>query len=141
VKYPKKYVYPAVFTYVDGEEIAVSFPDLPGCVTCGETDMSALEMARDALGGHLLCLEIDNDPIPAPTSLANLSKEENEQLVLIDVYMPSVRFLHENRAVNRTVTLPAWLNAASLERGVNFSQVLQSALMEQLGIDKQSHNL
>ena len=31
-----------------------------------------------------------------------------------------------------TVTLPAWLNALAVERGVNFSQTLQSALREQL---------
>jgi len=39
----------------------------------------------------------------------------------------------ENKSVNRTVTLPAWLNAAALEKGVNFSQALQAALIEQLG--------
>lgn len=46
-------------------------------------------------------------------------------MVLIDVYMPSVRLANVNRAVNRTVTLPAWLNAAALERNINFSQVLR----------------
>jgi hypothetical protein len=51
---------------------------------------------------------------------------------LIDVYMPTLRLAHETKAVNRTVTLPAWLNAAALERNVNFSQVLQKALKELL---------
>lgn len=46
--------------------------------------------------------------------------------------MPSVRLASVNRSVNRTVTLPAWLNAAALERNVNFSQVLQDALKHQL---------
>ncbi|CAM4258270.1 Uncharacterised protein [Chlamydia abortus] len=41
-----------------------------------------------------------------------------------------------NRSVNRTVTLPAWLNAAALEKGINFSQALQSKLMQELGIDR-----
>ena len=50
----------------------------------------------------------------------------------LDVYMPSVRLARVNRSVNRTVTLPAWLNAAALERNVNFSQVLQDALRTQL---------
>ena len=56
----------------------------------------------------------------------------NERAVLVDVYMPSVRLARVNRSVNRTVTLPAWLNAAALERNVNFSQVLQDALRAQL---------
>ena len=55
-----------------------------------------------------------------------------ERAVLIDVYMPSIRMAKVNRSVSRTVTLPAWLNAAALERNINFSQVLQEALKMQL---------
>lgn len=40
-----------------------------------------------------------------------------------------------NKSVNRTVTLPAWLNFAALERNINFSQVLQDALKMQLGVN------
>ena len=47
--------------------------------------------------------------------------------MLIDVYMPSIRMAKVNRSVNRTVTLPAWLNFAALEKNINFSQVLQEA--------------
>ena len=46
--------------------------------------------------------------------------------------MPSIRMAQVNRSVSRTVTLPAWLNAAALEHNINFSQVLQGALREQL---------
>lgn len=46
--------------------------------------------------------------------------------------MPSVRMANINKSVNRTVTLPAWLNASALEMGLNFSQVLQDALREKL---------
>ena len=41
----------------DGNVVGVRFPDLPGCNTCGDDQEDALTMARDALGGHLLCLE------------------------------------------------------------------------------------
>ena len=44
MKKPDRYVYPAVLTYEDGYEIAVTFPDLPGCATSGETDTEALEV-------------------------------------------------------------------------------------------------
>lgn len=54
--------------------------------------------------------------------------------MLVDVYMPAVRMAQNNKSVNRTVTLPAWLNAAALERNINFSQVLQDALKTQMGI-------
>jgi len=134
MKKQDKYLYPAVFTYEDGYEIAVTFPDLPGCATSGADEADALGMAKDALGGHLWCLEKDGDEIPAPTRLCDLKLEKNEQAALIDIYMPAIRLSQENRSVNRTVTIPAWLNAAALEKGINFSQALQSTLMNELGI-------
>lgn len=91
-------------------------------------------MAKDALGGHLWCLEKDNDAIPSPTGLRHVELDSNESVVLIVVHMPTIRLSQENRSINRTVTLPAWLNAVALERGVNFSQTLQSALMDELGV-------
>jgi predicted RNase H-like HicB family nuclease len=130
------YVFPAVFTYEDGYEIAVTFPDLPGCATSGPDEADALKMAKDALGGHLWCLEKDGDGIPAPSHLQDIQLEANEQAALVDVYMPAVRLSQETRSVNRTVTLPAWLNAAALEKGINFSQALQSTLMNELGISR-----
>jgi len=131
-----KYVYPAVFTYEEGYEIAVTFPDLPGCATSGTDEIDALAMAREALGCHLWCMEIDDDEIPAPTELLHVAIEENERVVLVDVYMPAIRLAEQNKSINRTVTLPAWLNAAALERKVNFSQVLQEALIEKMQIQR-----
>ncbi|MCL1866547.1 MAG: type II toxin-antitoxin system HicB family antitoxin, partial [Oscillospiraceae bacterium] len=66
----------------------------------------------------------------------DVSLEKGEQVALIDVFMPAVRLSQQNRSINRTVTLPAWLNAAALEKGINFSQALQSTLMNELGIAK-----
>ena len=77
-------------------------------------------------------LEEDGEEIPPPTPLTDVQIQSNERAVLVDVYMPSIRQAHINRSVNRTVTLPAWLNAAALERNINFSQVLQDALKTQL---------
>ncbi len=130
-KLPERYIYPAVFTYEEGEEIAVVFPDLD-VATSGENDADALTSARELLGAVLYGMEEDGDPIPAPTPLNAVKLEENERAALVDVYMPSIRLAKVNRAVNRTVTIPAWLNAAAMERNINFSQVLQGALREQL---------
>ena len=132
MKKPDRYVYPAVLTYEDGYEIAVTFPDLPGCATSGETDTEALMMAREALGLHLWSMENDGDELPAPSPIRDIELEAGEIVALVEVYMPSVRLSQENRSVNRTVTLPAWLNAQAMERGVNFSQVLQDALRAEI---------
>ncbi len=131
MKKAERYIYPAVFTYEPGQEIAVDFPDLK-CATSGTNDDDALLSARELLGCVLYGLEEDGEEIPIPTPLAEVEAQPNERAVLIDVYMPSVRMAQVNRSVNRTVTLPAWLNAAALERNINFSQVLQDALKTQL---------
>lgn len=131
MKKPDRYCYPAVFAYEPGQEISVVFPDLD-VATSGENDEDALLSARELLGIALFGMEEDGDEIPAPTPLSELHTETNEKAVLVDAYMPSVRMAQVNKSVNRTVTLPAWLNAAALERNVNFSQVLQDALKQQL---------
>ena len=128
---PERYFYPAIFTYEPGQEIAVDFPDLK-CATSGENDNDALLSARELLGCVLNGMEEDEENIPAPTPLSEIALQPNERAVLIDVYMPSIRMANLNRSVNRTVTLPAWLNAAALERNINFSQVLQAALKQEL---------
>lgn len=130
------YLYPAKFIYEDGEAIAVVFPDLSGCATCAATEAEALKMAREALGGHLWCMEDDGDDIPDPTPLADIVCEDNERTILVDVFMPAVRLAHQNSSVNRTITLPAWMNAAALERGINFSQALQEALRTNYGLQQ-----
>ena len=127
---PDRYIFPAVLTYDEGYEIAVTFPDLPGCATSGETEADALAMGKEALGLHLWGMETDAEEIPVPSPVKDIHTDENEVIVLIDVYMPAVRMAQENRSVNRTVTLPAWLNAKALERGINFSQILQNALKD-----------
>ena len=53
---------------------------------------------------------------------------------MIDVYMPSIRNEKNNRSVNRTVTLPAWMNAKAMELKINFSQALQDVLREKYHI-------
>ena len=79
-------------------------------------------------------LEEDEEDIPTPSHLKDIKASDNEIVALVDVFMPSVRMAEINRSVNRTVTLPAWLNALALEKGVNFSAVLQEGLKAHLGV-------
>lgn len=128
-----RYFYPAVFSYEDGQEISVVFPDLD-VATSGVDEDDALLSARELLGCVLFGLEEDGEQIPNPTSLHDMVLQKNERAVLVDVFMPSVRTANINKSVNRTVTLPAWLNSAAMERNINFSQVLQDALREQINL-------
>jgi len=129
------YIYPAIFTYED-DGVAVEFPDLPGCVTCGETAEEAFRMAQDALEGQLSILEEDGDAIPTPTPVHALHAEPNQAVVLIRANMLLARQGRESQAVKTTVTMPRWLKQLADQQHVNFSQVLQSALKEALGLPK-----
>lgn len=131
MKKNERYFYPAIFTYEDGKEISVLFPDLD-VATSGEDETDAFLSARELLGCALYGLEEDKEPIPEPSALNSLQVAGNQRAVLIDVYMPSVRQAQMNRSVSRTVTLPAWLNAVAVEHNINFSQVLQEALKTRL---------
>ncbi|MCL2323206.1 MAG: type II toxin-antitoxin system HicB family antitoxin [Oscillospiraceae bacterium] len=125
------YTFPAIFNY-SNEGIAISFPDLPGCLSCADNDVEALYMAKDALTGHLLMYEDDNDEIPEPTPLKDVKLEDNEQATLINVCLALFRTPFNNRAVKKTLTIPAWLNIEAEKNRINFSQVLQNALKEYL---------
>jgi predicted RNase H-like HicB family nuclease len=61
-----RYIYPAIFEH-DDEGYTITFPDLPGCITCGENLEQAYLMAKDALELHLFGMEQDNDEIPRPS--------------------------------------------------------------------------
>ncbi len=127
------YSFIAILEYEE-KGISISFPDLPGCLPCAETTNQALLAAKEALGLHLWGMEQDNEPIPEPSSLDDIEISEHCIPLLVDVFMPPVRERINNRSVNRTVTLPAWLNSAALENNINFSQVLQEALKSMLHI-------
>ncbi len=127
------YIFPAVFDYAD-DGISISFPDLPGCFSCASTDEEALYMAKDAMRGWLLVSEEMGENIPLPTPLNNIATEKNQTTVLIEVCLAPYREAHRNRAVKKTLTIPAWLNDMAEKENVNFSFTLQNALKNELHI-------
>ena len=40
------------------------------------------------------------------------------------------------KAVKKTLSIPAWLNNIAMEQNINFSKVLQKALMNELGLNR-----
>lgn len=135
------YIFPAILSY-DDDGISVEFPDLPGCLTCGDTTEEVIERAKEALGLHIYGMEEDNELIPEPTNIKDLNLETNQIPILIDIIMPIHRKSIENYSVKKTLTIPQWLNKEALKHDVNFSQVLQDALKDYLGLSNKSksHN-
>ncbi len=127
------YIFPAVLDFAD-DGISIEFPDLPGCLPCADTAESAIKNAKEALKLHLFGMEEDNEEIPEPTPVNKIKTRANQSILLVDVFMPPFREKMHTKYIKKTLSIPSWLNAEAEHRGVNFSQVLQNALMEKLNL-------
>ena len=130
------YIFPCVFIYKESGGIGIYFPDLDGCVSSGENELEACHNAKEALSLHLYGMEQDNEVIPKPSSIRDITFEIDESPVFIEVYMPPFRAKQNNKFVKKTLTIPHWLNVEAERVGVNFSQILQAGIKEHLGIVK-----
>lgn len=130
-----EYAFVAIFEYAD-DGINITFPDLEGCFSCAEVNDTdtALKNAKEALGLHLFAMEQDNEKIPEPRPITEISLAKNQVPVLIDVFMPSVRANVKTKFVKKTLSLPAWLAALADEKEINCSKVFQDALKNTLGV-------
>ena len=59
----------------EGTSYGVSFPDLPGCISAGDTFEEAVANAAEALAAHLALIRADGDTIPAPRSFDELKRD------------------------------------------------------------------
>ena len=59
----------------EGTSYGVSFPDVPGCISAGDTFEEAVANAAEALAGHFALMKADGDPIPAPRSFEQLKRD------------------------------------------------------------------
>ena len=128
-----KYVYPAIFTPEEDGGFSINFPDLEGCYTEGDNLADGMEMAKDVLALVLYGYETDTKEIPMPSPLSAFETSNGSFVNYVTCDTMVYRKLHNNRSVKRTLTIPEWLNEEATALGINFSHVLQSALMELTG--------
>lgn len=126
-----KYVYPAIFTPEEGG-YSVFFPDLESCYTCGDDLQDALFMANDVLAFVLYDYEAEGREIPAPSRVENIERSSGDFVNYVACDTVEYAKLHNSKAVKKTLTIPQWLNDAAIRQDINFSQVLQEALMQRV---------
>ena len=121
------FVYPAIF-HKEDESYWVEFPDLKGCNTYGSTIPEAMEMAQEALTGYLLSLLEHGDNIASPSDISAIHAVDGfSSLVSCDINQ-----YKDTKAVKKILTIPSWLNDRAVSMGINFSQVLQEALLSKI---------
>ena len=113
------------------EGYTVVVPDLPGCVTQGKSLIDAIGMAVDAASGWVLDEMEDGKPIPPASKIEDVQADERPggfvNLIVLD--MDTYAEKYGEKAVRKNLTIPAWLNTYAEANNVNFSRVLQDALV------------
>ncbi len=129
-----KYVFPAVFTPEKDGGYSILFPDLEGCFTCGDDLIDGMQMAEDVLALVLYSYEKENRQIPIPSKREDIKLQGKEFVNYVACDTMEYRKRYNNKAVKKTLTIPAWLNEKACSMNINFSQVLKEALMKKTGM-------
>ena len=120
-----KTAYPAI-VHEEDDSFWVEFPDLEGCFSDGGSMADAISNASDALGGYLCSLMDRGIDAPSASDVKEIKPEGG--FVTIIVTEP-LSYKRSTKSVKKTLTIPEWLNEEAEKRHVNFSSVLQKALV------------
>lgn len=132
-----KYNFPAVFHAEPEGGYSIFFPDIEGCYSQGETIQECCEMAEDALNLILWDMEESKTPISAPTPIKQIQEQYPDDIVtLVKADTLAYRRLYDTKAVKKTLSIPRWLDTLAQEHGINFSNILQQALMKELDVSR-----
>jgi len=126
-----KLFYPGVF-YKENDSFWVEFPDLEGCQSFADTLEEIFENAREALAAYCATLLEQGKKLNPPTDIYKIQVPENAFVSLVDADL-----IKKSQAVKKTLTIPSWLNEIAENNHVNFSGVLQEALMQKFDIGGQ----
>lgn len=134
-------VYPACFYKEKEGGYSVIFPDLNHLATCGDTLANAVEMAVDCLASYLYTAKKEKEDVPAPSDISDIDvnaeydEYETAFINMVSVDVDEYAKKHFEKSVKKTLTIPSWLNDIAIENNINFSQVLQNALKDQLHLN------
>ena len=126
-----KLFFPAIFHKAEEGGFWISFPNLPECLTQGENMEDAYEMAFDALGLAITDRENENQTIPHASDPSSIKVDDDSFLVVVEFDLLAYK-KNNSKAVKKTLSIPEWLNEEAIAMNVNFSQVLQDALLQKL---------
>lgn len=121
--------YPIYLTQ-EGNDYIVYIPDFD-INTSGSSLADAIFMARDAIGLMGMELEDEGTPIPEPFT-TQVPRNEGDIQTLVDIDFGEYRRKHDNRMVKKNCTIPYYLNVEAEKRGLNFSRLLQEALLSKI---------
>lgn len=114
--------YPAVI-HDDADGLWLEFIDF-NCTTHADNIQELLLFAREAMECHVLGLLECGEKLPSPSDFLG-----NKNMTLVQADMDLAR---NTKSVKKNCTIPAWLNEQALAKNLNFSKILQEALIANL---------
>lgn len=141
-----KVIYP-VCIFQTNEEYMAFVPDLNTNNTYGKTLEETLYMVQDLIATYILedLEDISKNSIPKQSNIddINIKQVQNyweikdseiicafKTLVLVDLDEFAQKW--SNKSVRKNLTIPQWLNTKAEALNINFSQVLQEALLQKI---------
>lgn len=121
-------IYPAVFHREDGA-YWVEFPDLEGCRSFGGTVGETLDGAKEALSVYCAAVLESGKALPAASDIERLPVPADAFSSLVEAKVDN-----KQKAVKKTLTIPAWLNELAENAHAPYSKILQDGLEQYLGI-------
>jgi len=125
--------YPIIIHKDPESDFGITVPDLPGCFSAGSTMEEALQNAEEAILTHIEGLLLDNDPIPAPSTIEELRKKYMDDTAVWAVVSFDLNKLSERvKRVNITIPekLLSKIDAYAEKEGESRSGLLVTAALE-----------
>lgn len=69
---------------------------------------------------------------PKPSKIQDIKLKDNECIALIELDINEYLKTFNNKAVKKTLTIPSWLNDATVKKKLNFSKILQDVLLKEI---------
>jgi predicted RNase H-like HicB family nuclease len=129
----RKLTYLAVLESNGNKGYGVFFPDVPGCISCGDDFDHAVKMGKEALELHIYGTEKDGASAPERSD-AIPELDRGDLVVPVSIYPDLVNAELDNRRERTTITLPHWLKVVAEKEGINYSRLLETAIKDTLNI-------
>lgn len=126
-----KLTYPACFYPCENTNgYTVEIPDLPGCVSEGDSLADAILMATDAASGWVLDELEDGKDVPKASAPQDIVPGDGGFVSMLVLDMDAYAEKYGEKSVRKNITIPAWLNTFAEKNHLNFSKILQNSLSD-----------
>lgn len=129
--------YPVILTYEDNT-IYIGIPDFEtgNYISFAETMEEAIKYAKEIITINYTDFEDNQKEIPKPSDMRELKKtlKDNQDVIYVSLWLPYEKSLVKVAYKKKTLSIPTWLDILATQKNLNFSQILQEALKQKLGI-------